>query len=415
MLATEPTGFMHLNAANLWPSFALDQMAIDAEGALVLTASAGVYASRGVFMGGPFTALDGLTPWYRFTLPGASLPAGSHLQVFTWTGEIGPPPFAPSTNTPFAGWQAAPHDVLQGVIFNAPARQLWIGGVTRSNGSATPAIPQIRIDYGRDTYLKFLPALYRYDPASRDLLERLLSLAQTALGGLKSEIVGLPRLFDPAAAPDAGYPSWFAWLSGWLAWLIDQNWSEAEAREFLAEAFQLYALRGTLEGLRRYLKIYAGVNARIYEPALTTTVWSLGENSNLGFTTMLAPASASGAILDTTAVLDASNITDPGDPFGAAMFEDVAYRFCVEAHAGELTRPGALAAVRAVIAREKPAHTVCELCIVHPRMRVGSQAHVGIDSVIGAPPEAQLGRRLDQVVLAARDRECKQEEVRHVV
>src|SRR5262249_10564649 len=134
-----------------------------------------------------------------------------------------------------------------------------------------------------------------------------------------------------------------------------------------------------------------------------------------GFTTMLAPASASGAILDSTAVLDASNINDPGDPFGAALFEDVAYRFCVEVNAGELTRAGALAAVRAVIAREKPAHTVCELCIVQPRMRVGSQARVGFDSVIGAPPEAQLGRRLDQVVLALSDRECKQDEVRHVV
>src|SRR5262245_13033340 len=129
MLATQPTGFMHLNAANLWPSFALDQMAIDAKGALVLTASAGAYASRGLFKGGPFTALDGSTPWYRFTLPGASLPAGSHLQVFTWTGGAAPPPYAPSTNTPFAGWKAAPRDVLQGVIFSDPAPHLWIGGV----------------------------------------------------------------------------------------------------------------------------------------------------------------------------------------------------------------------------------------------------------------------------------------------
>jgi len=71
--------------------------------------------------------------------------------------------------------------------------------------------------------------------------------------------------------------------------------------------------------------------------------------------------------------------------------------------------------VKAWIAREKPAHTVCELCIVQPCMRVGSQARVGIDSVIGAAREAQLGRRLDQVVLAAHDRECKQNEVGHVV
>ena len=71
------------------------------------------------------------------------------------------------------------------------------------------------------------------------------------------------------------------------------------------------------------------------------------------------------------------------------------------------------AAVTRVIEREKPAHTVCELCIVQPRMRVGVQCRIGIDTVIGAPREAQLGTRLDQVVLAASDRKCNPTEVLH--
>jgi phage tail-like protein len=411
MLATAPAGFLYLNAADAWPSFTLQNMAIAAGGALVLTATGGEYASAGVFMGGPFQALDGNTPWYRFALELASLPAATHLQIFTWTAGSGAPPFAPTSNTPFPGWRAAPRDALEGIIFNAPARDLWIGGVVRSDGSATPAIPQIRIDYGRDTYLKYLPAIYRADPASSDLLDRLLSLSQTALGRLRQEITHLTRLFDPAAAPDRGYPSWLAWLSGWLAWQVEQNWTEEQRREYLADAFRLYSLRGTVEGLRRYLKIYAGVNAYISEPALNTTLWSLGTNSTLGFTTMLAPASASGAILDATAFLDGSDLTDPTDSFGAALFDDVAYRFCVAINASELTRPGALAAARAVIEREKPAHTVCELCIVEPRMRIGTQCRIGIDTVIGAPREAEIGRRLDHVVSAASDRECNQKEV----
>ena len=413
MLATAPAGFMYLNAANTWPSFSLQNMAIDPAGALRLTETGTEYASAGVFMGGPFQALAGNTPWYRFALDSGPLPAGTHLQIFTWTAASGAPPFAPTSSTPFPGWQAAPRDVLQGIVFNAPAPSLWIGGVVRSDGMATPVINQIRIDYGRDTCLKYMPAIYRADPASSDLLERLLSLSQSALGGLRREIVELTRLFDPAAAPYNGYPSWFAWLSGWLAWQLDQNWTEEQAREYLAGAFRLYALRGTVEGLRRYLKIYAGVNAYISEPALSTTIWSLGANSTLGFSTMLAPASASGAILDSTAVLDASDLTAPTDSFGAALFDDIAYQFCVEINAGELTRPGALAAARAVIEREKPAHTVYELCVVQPRMRVGSQCRIGIDTVVGAPPEAQIGTRLDHAVLAASDRECKQKEVLH--
>jgi phage tail-like protein len=255
--------------------------------------------------------------------------------------------------------------------------------------------------------------LYRSDPASCDLLQRLLSLSQTSLGGLRQEIVDLPLLFDAAASPDQGYPAWLAWLCGWLAWLPDQYWTPAQARAYLAEAFSLYALRGTVEGLRRYLKIYAGVNAFISEPALTTTIWSLGENSSLGLTTMLAPASAAGAVLDSTSVLDASDLAGPDDSFGANLFADVAYQFCVSVNAGELMRPGALDAVRAVIAREKPAHTACDLCIIQPSMRVGAQCRIGIDTVVGAPRQMQLGRRLDHVVLAGRDRQAKPEEIAH--
>jgi phage tail-like protein len=413
MLATAQTGFMNLNTANQWPSFTFQNMSIDADGAMALAAAGSGYATAGVFMGGPFQALSGSTPWYRFTLNAEALPANTHLQIFSWTGGSGTPPFAPSTSAPFPGWQAAPRDSFQGVLFNQPAPNLWIGGVLRSDGTATPSIRQIRIDYGRNTYLKHLPSIYRADPSSSDLLDRLFSLTQTALGGLRKEIVDLPRLFDAASSPYKGYPSWFAWLSGWLAWQLNQYWTEQQAREYLAGAFELYALRGTVEGLRRYLKIYAGVNAVIREPALTTTIWSLGVNSSLGFTTMLAPGSASGAILDSTAILDESNLTGPADSFGAALFSDVAYRFCVEVNAGELTSPGALAAMQAVIAREKPAHTVCELCIVQPQMRVGSQCRVGIDTVVAAPRQARTGAPLNQVVLAAQDRGCNQKEVQN--
>jgi len=74
--------------------------------------------------------------------------------------------------------------------------------------------------------------------------------------------------------------------------------------------------------------------------------------------------------------------------------------------------PGALDTVRAVIEREKPAHTVCQLCVIAPRMRVGRQCRVGIDTVVAGPREVQIGAPLDHV-LAARDRECNQKEASH--
>ncbi len=41
--------------------------------------------------------------------------------------------------------------------------------------------------------------------------------------------------------------------------------------------------------------------------------------------------------------------------------------------------------MRAVIGREKPAHTLYHLCVIEPRMRVGFQARLGIDTIVAGP------------------------------
>jgi phage tail-like protein len=411
------TGFFHLNLANEWPKFELldSNLIIAPDGALTLARTTGdVFATRGVFRGGPFSAMDRPTPWYQLQAYADSLPDGPHMQLFTLTtdeDDIGA--FDAAADDPFpkaAGWHAGPRDGLDLVIPNPPARFLWIGGVLRGDGQAFPGLRQIRVDYGHDTYLSLLPAIYGKDASRRDFLQRFLSLHESVLGGLEGVIDDLPLLFDPSAAPHGEFPSWLSWLAGWLAFDLNETWSEAETRQNLAQAFQLYGQRGTVEGLRRYLKLNAGVEARIEEPGLQAALWSLGETSTLGFTTMLAPAQPQGAVVGTSATLGQSHLTR-GDDFGAALFEDVAHRFCVQVYCAELTRPGALADVQAVIEREKPAHTTYHLCVIEPRMRVGVQARVGIDAIVAqGPPAAQTGMVLGMGRLAAEAEPCETEE-----
>jgi len=411
------TGFFHLNLANEWPTFALldPNLTVAPDGALTLTRTTGDgFATRGVFRGGPFSATDGPTPWYQLQAYADSLPDGPHVQLFTLTtdeDDIGA--FDAAADDPFpksAGWHAAPRDGLDLVIPNPPARFLWIGGVLRGDGRASPRLRQIRVDYGHASYLSLLPAIYSQDASRRDFLQRFLSLHESVLGGLEGVIADLPLLFDPAAAPNGEFPSWLSWLAGWLAFDLNEMWSEGETRQNLAQAFQLYGQRGTVEGLRRYLKLYAGVEARIEEPGLQTALWSLGETSTLGFTTMLAPAHPQGAVVGTSATLGQSHLTR-GDDFGAVLFEDVAHRFCVQVYCAELTRPGALADVQAVIEREKPAHTTCHVCVIEPHMRVGVQARVGIDAIVAqGPPAAQTGMVLGMGRLAAEAEPCETEE-----
>ncbi len=402
------SGFMYLNAGNEWPTFApahLHGLEIATDGALVLSHIApdsDTFEPTGAFRGGPFEVDASATAWYRLQVDAESLPGGTHVQLFTFTANDGDAPYGPGADDPFAdfGWEAAPRDSLDLLIGNKPARYLWIGGLVRSDGSATPVLRQMRVTYARDTYLKFLPAIYGKDEAPRDFLERVLSLHESVLGGLEGSISDLPRLFDPFAAPAGDYPSWLSWLAGWLTFDLSERWTEGQAREYLSQAFELYGKRGTVEGLRRYLKLYAGVEARIEEPVLGATLWSLGETSTLGFTTMLAPGHAQGAVVGTSATLDQSHLTR-GDDFGAALFADVAHRFCVHIYCAELTRPGALEEARAVLEREKPAHTAYHLCVIEPRMRVGAQARVGIDAIVAqGPPPARIGMVLGLATLA---------------
>lgn len=196
------------------------------------------------------------------------------------------------------------------------------------------------------------------------------------------------------------------WLAAWLDFDLTDRWTEAQTRQLVASAFELYGTRGTIEGLRRYLKIYAGVEARITEPAQTAKIWSLGHTSTLGFTTQLAAASAAGAVLDATATLDASHLTR-GEAFGAPLFEDVAHRFCVDIYCADLRQPRALDQVRAVLDREKPAHTVYSLRVIEPRMRVAVQARLGLDTIVALGPRpATLGTVLGGARLADTQTDC---------
>lgn len=415
MTMSSACGFFHLNRANAWSSFELLGL-VSSEGVLCID---DIDTERGFFCAGPFAVSEWPTRWHRLRVEADPLPQGAHMQFFTWAAGRGDEPvFDSDADEPFPqrhGWHAIPRDLNDALILNEPAPCLWVGGMLRRGEIESPRLQQIRVDYGREGYLTHLPALYGRDPVRADFLDRLLALDESVLEGLGDMIGDLPMLFDTHAAPGGEFPSWLSWLSTWQAFELSELWQEGQARQYLGEAFDLHGQRGTVEGLRRYLKLYAGVEARIVEPAQHTHLWTLGETSTLGFTTMLAPAHLQGAVVGTTATLDQSHLSR-GEDFGEALFDDLAHHFCVEVYCAELTRPGALDDVRTVLDREKPAHSTYELCVVGPQVRVGSQARVGIDAIVAqGPPGAQIGMPLGTGTLAAQAPACLQEPALSVV
>jgi len=311
------------------------------------------------------------------------------------------------------------------------AKYLWLGGLLLGDEMVSPVVHQIRVDYEQETYLRFLPPIYAENDKSREFLERFLALFGSILGDVQENINDLSKLFDPYATPALFLP----WLANWLALDLDEDWSESQLRDAISQAFQLQSLRGTVKGMQRYLKLYRNVDAIIEEPILYASLWCLPnrspgaekkevepecwalcpptssqnieterpenfrkyleiwqhtEGSLLGYSTMLAPAHAQGAVVGTTSTLDQSHLIGEKD-FGEPLFEDLAHFFYVLVHWNQLRCQSDLEKVRTVIEREKPAHTDYHLCVTEPKMRVGFQAQVGIDTLVAdEPPDMVL-------------------------
>jgi hypothetical protein len=54
-------------------------------------------------------------------------------------------------------------------------------------------------------------------------------------------------------------------------------------------------------------------------------------------------------------------------------------------YASDIGGSTTLDTISRIVDREKTAHTVAHVCVIGPSMRIGSQARIGIDSIVSAP------------------------------
>lgn len=335
--------------------------------------------------------------WNRLNAA-VDLPAGSHVRFHAYTGSTAIPPPAPLADGSFPPpWRSIGSDISNFYIdlHGTPAEALWLGAQFGSELHTTPALSQAMLDYDQSSYLQELPAIYRPAPEDGNFLLRYLSLFESMFDDLEDKLNGLAALLDPAAAPAGALP----WLASWLALALPEAQSAAAQRPAISGAYARYGRRGTAAGLREVLHAEAGVDARIDEPLQSMGWWGLpaidssckegasgrwtdGDDSILGFNTVLAQAEYQGAVLGSTATLDQSQLLT-AEQFGAPIFEAAAYRFSVRLYPAQVQCAGKLEQVRAIIEREKPAHTLYELGVIDTGLRVGFQATLGVDTLLG--------------------------------
>lgn len=125
------------------------------------------------------------------------------------------------------------------------------------SGQTTPRLRALRLWFPRFAYPEqFLPALYREDPASADLLERFLANMEGFNTVIEDRIAAAQAWLDPRIVPGP----MLDWLAGWLDLMLDPVWPADRKRLFLANAVRFFGWRGTVPGLELALRLAFDAN-----------------------------------------------------------------------------------------------------------------------------------------------------------
>lgn len=98
-------------------------------------------------------------------------------------------------------------------------------------------------------YLNYLPSIYQ-----TNFVSRFMAMLEAILMPIEWKVANFDLYLDPATTP----PYFIPWLAGWFGITFDPTWKEEQRRLFLAEAYQIFARRGTKWALGRVLEIYTG-------------------------------------------------------------------------------------------------------------------------------------------------------------
>ena len=360
------------------------------------------YASEGSVTSGPYDAGEKLE-WFRAAAE-ADVAIGTSvvLDVVQWD--------APTPSPGPGDWisAAALDTLLASLLPSGPPptsrRYLWLRAtLTTLHPTASPVLHNLRAETPGEDYRDYLPEIYRRNDEPDLFLFRLLTLTRTELGAVEEHINALPQLLAPQFAPFSALP----WLAQWLGLELPRIATETECRELIERAVALYRRRGTPAGLCDFVEIYTGIRPSLVEAFEERGTWVLDVASSLGFDTGLPaidplgmvvpdPANPLSATAACCATVVGSAVVGEGGPLlvtelGEPLFLDAAHRFTVFMPAYRAADPVLRAEVRRVLDAEKPAHTDYHLCLVTPDMRVGFQAQVGVDTIVGgAPPPLRL-------------------------
>ncbi len=246
-------------------------------------------------------------------------------------------------------------------LIAAEGRYIWARIDLIGTDQSSPSVHNLRVDYPRTSYLRYLPAVYQEDERSRDFLERFLSLFETFFAGIETQVDHISRYFDPDSNSAKG--EFLRWLSTWLAISVDNNWDDAKLRRLVKRASQIYKYRGTRAAIEEMIEIFTDDVPLIVEHNQTScAAW---------FNQKLKPEFA-----EVKALYERLYGTNP-------------FCFCVLLKPFQVKTEEQRRAVLRILDLEKPAHTCAGLLTLQPWVQLDTHTYLEINTYL-SPPSARI-------------------------
>jgi phage tail-like protein len=226
-------------------------------------------------------------------------------------------------------------------------------------GDELQASRVIKVEIATRPWINYLPGIYQdADDENANFLQRFLLISAHLTSGVDENLEFVHELFDPRIT-DA---RWLPWLASGLAMPLLEGWDEEKRREIVQRTPELYRKRGTADGLKLALRLFADVEAEIHEGEWPYPGLVIGKSSTIGKDTVLSPP---------VFVSQCFTVELPDQKSGISRER--------------------LRTVQSLVETEKPAHANYALVFQQaeptyeavPYLHVGKTGRIGVDARIG--------------------------------
>ena len=297
------------------------------------------------------------------------LPSAAALDVAPEAGAVFRRPNGPERGGSREG--ADGFETYEAPVHAPSGRYLGFQLTLTGTDQTSPRVRAVRVERPGHQLLNSLPLAWSRSDPDADFLHRYLTPVEGMLHELDWRSAQRAVLLDPRATPTEKMD----WLAGFAGLVLDRRWSVAARRTLIAQAYPLFALRGTKAALLRLLGLYLGREPKLIEQ------WQL---RGLGGATLgLDPNGPAAPRVEGSARLSAAL---GRYVVGGATASSDSYR--ESAHRCTVLIPGTLNAeqrevVESLLEAHRPAHVVIGLCELGAGMRVGVQLRVDLSSYVG--------------------------------